>query len=81
MSTGFVGLVSNPKVLNPPLLREVAVDYVTEWFSREHVIALNPRDEHLKLFRQNVAVHGGGHNLVTDAHIAALAMEYDAEVH
>ena len=41
----------------------------------------NGCDGHLALFRQNLAVPGSNANLVPDAHIAALAMEYDAEVH
>ena len=81
VSAGFVRVVSNPKVLSPPLARKTAVDYVASWLAQSHVIPLNPGTGHLSLFRQNVAVSGGGPNLVTDAHIAAVAMEYDAEVH
>ena len=81
VAAGFVRVASNPKSLASPLARETAVDYVSDWFALDHVIPLNPRISHLSHFRQNVAVSGGGSNLVTDAHIAALAMEYDAEVH
>ena len=81
VSAGFVRTASNPKVLRTPLARETAVDYVTDWLTLSHVIPLNPGIGHLSLFRQNVAVSGGGSNLVTDAHIAALAVEFDAEVH
>ena len=80
VSAGFVRVVSNPKVLSPPLARETAVDYVEGWLAMSHVIPLNPSTGHLSLFRQYVAVTGGGHNLVTDAHIAAVATEHDAEV-
>ena len=41
----------------------------------------NTRDRHLALFRRNLDVYGSGSNSVTDAHIAALAMEYNAGVH
>ena len=33
------------------------------------------------LFQENLAVSGSGTKLVTDAHIAALAMEHSAELH
>ena len=81
VSSGFVRVASNPKVLRTPLAREASVDYVADWFTLVHVIPLNPGIDHLSLFRRNVAVSGGDSNLVTDAHIAALAIEYDAEVH
>ena len=42
---------------------------------------LNPGREHLALFRRSLTAAGVGANLVTDAHLAALAMEYQAEVH
>jgi toxin-antitoxin system PIN domain toxin len=81
VSAGFVRVISNPKVLCPPLARESAVDYVAGWLAFSHVNPLNPGSGHMSLFRQNAAVSGGDHNLATDAHIAALAMEYGAEVH
>ena len=81
VSAGFVRVASDPRVLRPPLSRDAALDYVMDWFSRNHVSPINPGNSHLAYFRQNVAVSGGGPNLVPDAHIAALAMEFDAEVH
>ncbi len=69
------------RVLSPPLARKNAVDYVAGWLAQSHVIPLNPGTRHLSLFRQYVAGTGGGPNLETDAHIAAVAMEHDAEVH
>lgn len=81
VSAGFVRVVSNHKVLNPPLARETGVEYVESWLTLSHVIPLDPGTDHLRLFRQFVAVSGGDHNLVTDAHIAAVATEHDAEVH
>ena len=81
VSAGFVRVASNPKALESPLPREIAVDYLLDWFALGHVIPLNPGPDHLILFRRNAAVPGGGPNLSTDAHIAAIAMEYSAEVH
>ena len=81
VAAGFVRVASNPKSMAYPLAREAAADYLADWFALRHVTPLNPGTGHLRFFRQNVAVSGGSHNLVPDAHIAALAMEYDAEVH
>ncbi len=81
VSTGFIRLMANPMFVGSPLLPSVAADYVRDWLQYSHVTPLNPGNLHLAFFRQNLRVPGGGTNLVADAHIAALAMEHDAEVH
>ena len=42
---------------------------------------INPSAAHLTHLQRNLAAGVVGASLVTDAHIAALAMEYQAEVH
>lgn len=81
VSTGFVRLMTHPRVLVHPATPETAAGYVEEWFRLPNVIPLNPGRDHLALFRRCLAAAGVGANLVTDAHLAALAMEYQAEVH
>ena len=81
VSTGFVRLMTHPKVLEHPLSPEETVDVVGGWFRFPHLSPVNPGGEHLVHFRRNLYAAGVGANLVTDAHIAALAMEYQAEVH
>ena len=81
VSTGFVRLMTHPKVLEHPLGPDEAVEFVGEWFRFPRVTPVNPGAEHLAHFRRSLNAAGVGANLVTDAHIAALAMEYQAEVH
>ena len=81
VSTGFVRLMTHPKVLVHPVTPEQAVDYVREWFQFPHVTPINPGAEHLTHLRRSLVAAGVGANLVTDSHIAALAIEYQAEVH
>ena len=81
VSTGFVRLMTHPKVLTHPVAPTEAVDFVRQWFRFPHVAPVNPGAEHLALLRRNLAAAGVGANLVTDSHIAAVAMEYQAEVH
>ena len=81
VSIGFVRLMTHPRVLVHPVAAEVAVDYVLEWFRFPHITPINPGSEHMIHFRRSLAAAGVGANLVTDSHIAALAMEYQAEVH
>ncbi len=81
VSTGFVRLMTHPRVLIHPVAAEEAVDYVQEWFRFPHITPINPGAEHMTHFRRSLAAAGVGANLVTDSHIAALAIEYQAEVH
>ena len=81
VSIGFVRLMTHPRVLIHPATLAEAINYLYEWFRFPHVVPLNPGNEYLPHFRQNLIASGVGANLVTDAHIAALAMEYQAEVH
>ena len=73
--------MTHPKVLTDPATPTEAVDFVRQWFRFPHVAPVNPGAEHLALLRRNLAAAGVGANLVTDSHIAAVAMEYQAEVH
>ena len=81
VSAGFVRVITNPRAVAPPAIPAQAVDYVRGWFEFPHITPLNPGAEHLTFMREQLVAVGVGGNLVTDAHIAALAMEYQAEVH
>ena len=81
VAAGFVRLLTHPSVLNTPAAPEDAVDLMAEWFRSPSVTPLNPGTQHITIFRNMLAAAGVGGNLVTDAHIAALAIEHQAEVH
>ena len=79
--SGFVRVITHRSVSHRPLPPSLAIDVVNDWFELPHVVVVQPGTNHLSLFRANLEAAGVGGNLVTDAHIAALAMEYQAEVH
>ena len=81
VSVGFVRLMTHPRVLVSPATPVQAVDYVREWFQFPHVMSINPGPDHLTHFRRNLLAVGVGANLTTDSHLAAVAMEYQAEIH
>lgn len=78
---GFIRLLTNPRVVNPPATPAQAVGYVREWLACDHISLINPGIDHLTLLQQNLNEAGTGGNLVPDAHIAALAAEHGAVVH
>lgn len=81
VSTGFVRLMTHPRALTSPMAPADAIAYARNWFRYPHVIPINPSVEHLAHLQRNLDAARVGASLVTDAHIAALAMEYQAEVH
>ncbi len=81
VATGFVRLMSNPKVMSSPFSGSEAAELVNYWFTWSHIFPINPGDRYLIHFHALLAATGSGGDLVPDAHIAALAMEYGAEVH
>lgn len=75
---GFVRLTTNPRVFEHPLSGEAAVDIAAGWFRAPHVAPLDPGPRHLGIARELIAASGAAGNLVTDVHLAALAIEHGA---
>ena len=80
-SCGFLRLMTHPAVLMSPLRPGDAMSILDSWYSRAHVQVLNPGPRHLAILRQLLSLAGVGGNLTTDAHLAALAIEHQCELH
>jgi len=78
---GFLRLATHPRVFPAPLEAAQAVAVVDSWLTRPGVETLNPGSGHWGLLRELVLETGTAANLITDAHLAALAMEGGAELH
>lgn len=81
VSIGFVRLMSNYKVAASSTSGREAADYVNDWFRHPHIVPINPGADHLSYLQRILDAADGGANLVPDTHIAAMAIEYEAEVH
>ena len=81
VSAGFVRLMTNPRAVSPSVTPARAVDWVQEWFGHPHVVPINPGTQHLALLGWLLGAVGVGGKLVPDAHLAAIAIEYQAELH
>lgn len=81
VSMGFVRLLSNPRVLVSPMSPSAAIVHVESWFQYDHINPISPGADHLAHLRRSLDAAGGGAKLVPDAHIAALALEWQATVH
>ena len=78
---GFIRIGTNPRVLEPPLAVEDAVEIVESWLKRPNVRYLLPGPRHLELAFGLLRALGAAANLTTDVQLAALAIEYQGELH
>lgn len=79
--TGFVRIVSHPGIQTDPVSIEEAFAMADAWIEHPNVYWVHPGPRHYSLFRSLLTMAGVGGNLVTDAHLAALAIEHQCELH
>jgi hypothetical protein len=73
---GFLRLVTNPRVFPRPESMADAWRQVSEWLASEHAWIPQPTERHADVVGRLLALPGVHGNLVTDAHLAALAIEH-----
>ena len=78
---GFIRIATHPRILANPLEVEGACARVRTWLARPNAIIVHPGARHPDILFQLIEAAGTGGNLTTDAHLAALAIEHQAEVH
>jgi uncharacterized protein len=81
VALGFVRLLTHRAVLVTPMLPPVAVAHVRSWLAQPHVEILDPGPQHLAILDRLLTATGTAGNLTTDAHLAALAIEHQCELH
>lgn len=78
---GFVRLCTHPKVFENPLTVAEATERVTSWLARPHVRIIDPSPRHVTDVLELLGHVGTAGSLTTDAQIAALARQEEAELH
>ena len=78
---GFARVMSNRRVLVAPMAVEETMDHCRDWLRQPNVQILNPGPSHLDVLSSLVHGPAIGSSLVTDAHLAALAIEHQSELH
>lgn len=78
---GFIRITTHRHVLDAPLSVERACDHVRSWLARPHVTVLHPGQRHAAVLFDLLTRLGTAGNLTTDAHLAALTIEVQAELH
>lgn len=80
VAMGFIRLVTYTRVTPRPLPANAALGLVRGWLARSHVEVINPGPRHLDILDELFAAVGVAGRLTTDIHLAALAIEYNAEL-
>lgn len=75
-----VRLTTKPTIFTHPLRPAEAFDIVDEWVAQPCAVILHPTVRHAALMRGFLTAAGTAGNLTTDAHLAALSVEYGATV-
>ena len=77
---GFVRISTRPGIYAQPQSAQEAFDIVDAWLAVPSVITGEPDLRHASRSSRPAGRHRTGGNLVTDAHLGALALQYDATV-
>lgn len=77
VALGFVRLMTNPKVIQPPMPLADALTEVKRWLAAPNVTVLQLTSRHW----EELEKIGWTGPAVSDAHLAALAIEHGCELH
>ena|SRR5688572_9635257 len=79
--TAFIRISTNPRLHQRPLTLREAIDRVQSWFDQPCVRILIPGEGHWLIFQQMLREGRATANLVTDARLAALAIEHNCKLY
>jgi toxin-antitoxin system PIN domain toxin len=77
---GFLRLTTRSGILSQPLTVDDALQIVHSWLDHPAATSLAPGDRHAAILSRLLVGAGQGGSLVSDAHLAALAIEHNAEL-
>lgn len=78
--SAFIRISTNRRIFEHPLTLEEAIARVQSWLDQPCVQIVQPTGQHWQFFHQMLASGQATANLVADAHLAALALEYGCEL-
>lgn len=76
----FIRISTRASVFPRPLSSDQAVATARDWLSQPPAVIVEPTGRHLAELGRLLAASGAAGNLVSDAHLAALAIEHGAEL-
>ena len=77
---GFIRIMTHPRIMRSPVRPRDAISRVRTWLAHPRVEILTPGERHAEILFGLLEQLGTAGNLTTDAHLAALAIEYQGEL-
>ena len=77
----FVRIITNPRASATPVMPLEAWAYVEEWLARDTTWTPNPTHRHAEVLGSLIATYQPRGNLVSDAQLAALAVEHGLTIY
>jgi toxin-antitoxin system PIN domain toxin len=81
VTCGFVRVMTHLNIMTNPMKPDTALACVRSWLERSHIQSLDPGLRHVEILTHLLDSVGVAGNLTSDAHLAAIAIEYQAVVH
>lgn len=78
---GFIRLSTHRHVVTTPMPVATACGHARAWLAQPYVTMVDPGSRHAEIVFGLLESLGTAGNLTTDAHLAALAIEHQAELH
>jgi toxin-antitoxin system PIN domain toxin len=78
--TAFIRVSTNVRLHRRPLTPDEAIERVQSWLAQPCVRIVQPTEAHWPLFQRMIRAGRASANLVSDAHLAALALEHNCEL-
>lgn len=78
---GFIRVMTSRRILVTPLTVAEAIGHIRTWLDQPQTQIVHAGPRHLDLLDELAASARGGSELTTDLHLAALAIEHQAELH
>jgi hypothetical protein len=78
--TAFIRIATNARLHQRPLTLKEAVDRVQSWMDQPCVRIIQPTEHHWDILQRMLHDGNATANLVSDAHLAALAVEHNCQL-
>lgn len=76
--SGYIRIVTHPKLLSNPIPRDQCLDQVSTWINHRRIEVVRETDNHWTVYKDLIVDSNAVGKLSTDAHLAALAISRGA---
>lgn len=79
--SAFMRIATSTRLHRRPMTSQEAIERIQSWFDQPCVRVVTATERHWNIFRDLLRESNAISNLVYDAHLAALAVEHNCELH